>query len=99
MSWNDATKGQIAIRSLPPDSFTYSGLGGIVNAYILQQTTLTFKGSNGRHVIPIGDLSVSDFLNTDGTPCPFMSSMLGMDLLYNADLFLRDTYAILRMPA
>jgi hypothetical protein len=97
LSWNDAVNyGRINITILPRDRLTYAGLGGAVTAYILQQTTLTFRSNIGKYDIPIGDLSVSDSVTTDGRKCPITSNMLGMDILYKMDLLFENTYAMLR---
>lgn len=98
MSWNDAQyAGGFIIRLLPADNSSYTGIGGSVRGYILEQTTLTFKSSAGKYDITIGNLSVSDYETTDGRPCPFTASMLGMDLLSRFDLLFEDTYVMLRM--
>jgi hypothetical protein len=98
LSWNDAHKfGRIIIRNLPPDNSNYRGIGGTVNAYVLPQTTLTFKSSVGIYNIAIGNLSVSDFETIDHRPCPFTSSMLGIDILCRFDILFKDTYVMLRI--
>jgi hypothetical protein len=98
VSWNDADKyGGIIIRALPPDTSIYTGTTGSVKAYLLKQTTLTFRSNTGRYDIWINDLSISDYETTDGKVCPITSSMLGIDILYKFDILFEDTFAILRI--
>ena len=89
--------GGIIIRTLPPDTSIYTGTTGSVTAYLLKQTTLTFRSNTGRYDIWINDLSISDYETTDGKVCPITSSMLGIDILYKFDILFEDTFAILRI--
>jgi hypothetical protein len=82
---------------LPPDNSIYTGTTGSVKAYLLKETTLTFRSNIGRYDILLNDLSISDFETTDGKPCPIISSMLGIDILYKFDILFEDTFVILRI--
>jgi predicted aspartyl protease len=97
ISWNDASSAGIMIRKLPQDKAPFDGIGGTVNGYILEQNILIFKGNLGAYQMSINYLSVSDFLTTDGRPCPAMPSMLGIDLLSRFDILFEGNYVILRM--
>jgi hypothetical protein len=94
ISWNDAIL-RINIKSLQSDNYIYTGIGGSVKGYILSQTTLFFKSNLGRYNIPIDNLSVMDYENIDGKPCPISASMLGIDILSKFDILFRDKYAFL----
>jgi hypothetical protein len=77
-------------------TFTYEGVGGGVMGYLLQGCTLVFNSNIGRYDIPLGDLSVSDFLTIDGKPCPPLPSVLGIDVLDKFDLLFETNRLYLR---
>jgi hypothetical protein len=87
LSWNDADYYGIQIRYLPIDNRTFVGLGGKVQGYLLPQSELIFKSSTGVYKLVIGDLSVSDFMTTDGVQAPRNPSVLGIDILDKFDIY------------
>jgi hypothetical protein len=96
LSWIDANSFGLNIRNLPKDIFIYEGVGGGVMGYLLQECTFVFNSNIGRYDIPLGDLSVSDFLTIDGKPCPPLPSMLGIDVLDKFDLLFEANRIFLR---
>jgi hypothetical protein len=93
LSWSDAFYYGIDIRrDLRKDTGTFAGVGGVVQGYLLSQSTLVFKTDTGRYDISVGNLSVSDSLTINGIQCPRISSMLGIDILERFDIqFHRDS--------
>lgn len=88
MSCNDANHYGVLIRTLPrDDDKIFVGVGGgTVNGYLLPQSTLIFKSSTGKFDLPVGDLSVADYLTVDGRSYPASSSILAIDILDKFDL-------------
>jgi hypothetical protein len=95
LSWIDADYFGLLIRTLPKDML-FVGVGGGVMGYLLQECTLIFNSNIGRHDIPVGDLSVSDFQTIDGKRCPALPSMLWIDVLDKFDLLFETNRVFLR---
>lgn len=97
ISWKDAILVGINIRSLPKDESPYTSMAGTVAAYVLERCTLIFSSNLGKFDNPIAKLSVSDFVTTDGKPCPILPSVLGIDILSTFDILFEGVYAFLRL--
>lgn len=95
LSWNDAERFGINIRSLPKDEI-FGSLGGFVQAYLLQKCTLTFLSDSGSFDYPLGNLAVSDKKTIDGIYCPRVSSVLGIDILHKFDILFESNIVFLR---
>jgi len=62
-----------------------------LNEY-LGEYTLIFKSNIGRYDLILGNLSVSDYLTTDGNSLPIVPSVLGIDVLDRFDLLFEGGY-------
>lgn len=97
ISWNDANVNAILYKYLNEYPIPSTGIGsGRVRSYILPNIEIFFPLSNKQYwYYKTQDIFVSDHETTEGHRCPPRPSLLGMDIINQFELSMKDNVAYL----